>query len=58
MDRGVAGKYLSAPDRDVEEDSVPARHVAVDTYRLPLSAAAAAEDPGLLEPQGVDLESR
>src|SRR5690349_14990354 len=57
MDRGVSGEHLPAPDRDVEEDSVPARHVAMDPDRLPLATPSAAKDPGLLEPQRTDFES-
>ena len=58
MDRGVSGEHLPAPDRDVEEDSVPAWDVAVDPDRLPLSTPPAAKHSGLLEPQRTDLEPR
>ena len=58
MDGRISGEHLSTSDRHVEADSVPAWHLAVDPDRLPFSAPSAAEDSGLLEPQGIDLESR
>src|ERR1043166_1718422 len=57
MDRGVSGEYLSASDCDVEKDPFPARHVAMDPDRLPFPTPAAAKDPRLLEPQGIDFKS-